>query len=1510
MCLRYLWTESIDKSFEKFLQEGARDLVEGFEEEGLSFRDIMARIKVDIGRQIPTLDQFDKQIVEFKNLKTELSNMKTPVDIHWLRVGAQPVKLALVSFARQWEEKYVDFLKTFTEDRIRTLVKFINDQQEGLGPPSPVDEPENEKLLYSTMTNIRDVKLATNAVKKLFPPIRDQCQLLKKHHVNHEGLTELDQAPNKWDEVIRMAFDVKEQILPLQSEEVLKIRNKIDIFAEELQNFCREFREKCPFDPANAVAGEYDLSYDTMNEYYNKTLAIRQKANDFNDLELLFDMQMSSYRELKECQEELILLKNLWDGVALVKETFESWNSILWDKIDTDSLVQQARDLQTQVKNMPKQIKAWALYRWLTDEVKNMATVLPLVNDLHGETMRDRHWSSIMTITQRSFEKGPDFCFKDLLDLKLHEFAEDVSEVVDQSVKEAKIEKKLAAIRATWSKMPVSFDTSNPDCPLLGELGEVIEKLDSDSLEMMGMTSQGRFIEFCKPVVDEWSGKLRAIDGALGVWTKVQANWCRLEPIFMQSADIRSQLPEDSKRFEQMDAAWKELMMDASNSSLIVEICCAEGREAALQAISEGIDTCEKALNEYLEQKKKAFPRFYFVANQALLDILSNGAKPLKVAEYLGDIFDGVKTLDFSKAPDTGRIACGHISKDTESVAWAEDMHIDGAVEAYLLQLEGHLRLQLRIELEQARATADNWELDNPREFWLEAYCAQLALVGTQIMWTEETNRVFEEIESGSETAMRDYKRVNDERIEKLIKRVQDPKLKKDVRNKIITLITIDVHGRDIIEQMAIAKISDSTNFKWLSQLRFHWSYCPQGMNLVTYTPDDLKTCVIRICDWTTVYCYEYVGNCGRLVITPLTDRCYITLTQALGLTLGGAPAGPAGTGKTETTKDLSRALGLQIVVFNCSDQMTYQTMAQIFMGIAQTGCWGCFDEFNRISIEVLSVVSTQYKCILDAIRAQVQVFLFAEEETKLISTCGAFITMNPGYAGRTELPENLKALFRSVAMIVPDLRFICENMLMSEGFIKARPLANKFVQLYSLCKELLSKQMHYDWGLRAVKSLLRQAGTLKRLEPDSDENPVLCRALRDFNTPKITTLDMPIFIRLIQDLFPGVWPDPFSDPDFESFCKEIAKQRGLQADKQFIIKTVGMLGILGVRHCMFIIGPSGCGKTEVWKTLMEALRARGEDGQWEQANPKAVTSDELYGTMSKTKEWKDGLIAVIFRNMSKEINGYKSSHQHKWVILDGDIDATWIESMNTVMDDNKVLTLVSNERIPFSPSMRMILEIQDMKHASPATVSRGGVLFINETDIGWKPYVESWREKLDQTQQGAFFVHFSNYFEQNIEAIRKSFGFSCPMLDMGFINSLTCFIDALLNNNTKENMEALRTMSLDEQKMSYDAMFVFALMWTIGGSIADDKTVNYRKAFNAFMKGISKTVKFPDQGECYDFLYEPKAKDWVSWESYIKQYAPLTEQMYQNIAARLPMQHFLSSFPKPLRMLSLSWPR
>ena len=172
------------------------------------------------------------------------------------------------------------------------------------------------------------------------------------------------------------------------------------------------------------------------------------------------------------------------------------------------------------------------------------------------------------------------------------------------------------------------------------------------------------------------------------------------------------------------------------------------------------------------------------------------------------------------------------------------------------------------------------------------------------------------------------------------------------VRMKIETLVTIQVYQKDLFkrvqENVARNEIRDIGDFDWTKNPRFYWRTedGKEGQALVCITDVDFT------------YQYEFLGAKERLCITDLTERCYISLSQALGMCYGGAPAGPAGTGKTETVKDLGRTLGIFVVVTNCSGEHKFRDMAKIFKGVCQSGLWGCFDEFNRISLATLSVVA------------------------------------------------------------------------------------------------------------------------------------------------------------------------------------------------------------------------------------------------------------------------------------------------------------------------------------------------------------------------------------------------------------------------------------------------------------------------------------------------------------------------------------------------------------------------
>jgi dynein heavy chain, axonemal len=393
----------------------------------------------------------------------------------------------------------------------------------------------------------------------------------------------------------------------------------------------------------------------------------------------------------------------------------------------------------------------------------------------------------------------------------------------------------------------------------------------------------------------------------------------------MGSEDIRAQLPEDSKRFDGIDASYKELMKDVTKTPNCVKACNQDGLFEKLEALQAKLALCEKSLAEYLETKRLAFPRFYFVSASDLLDILAKGNQPQQVAVHLPKLFDSISKLKFETTADgePSKTAIGMYSREDEYVAFTTPCECIGAVETWLNRLVDTMRSTLRHLLGEAVAAYE----EKPREQWIFDHPAQITLAGTSIWWTTEVNVAFGRLEEGYENSLKDYYKKQINQLTALIGLIQGT-MSSGNRQMIMTVCTLDVHARDMVAKLINEKAESATCFTWQSQLRLRWDDIDQN------------DCFINICDASFRYNYEYLGNTPRLVITALTDRCYITLTQSLHLIMGGAPAGPAGTGKTETVKDLGKALAIMVYVFNCSEQMDYKSIGNIFKGLAQSGTW------------------------------------------------------------------------------------------------------------------------------------------------------------------------------------------------------------------------------------------------------------------------------------------------------------------------------------------------------------------------------------------------------------------------------------------------------------------------------------------------------------------------------------------------------------------------------------------
>ena len=870
--------------------------------------------------------------------------------------------------------------------------------------------------------------------------------------------------------------------------------------------------------------------------------------------------------------------------------------------------------------------------------------------------------------------------------------------------------------------------------------------------------------------------------------------------------------------------------------------------EKLVRVFEEGtkkLDRIFKGLTDYLDMKRFQFPRFFFLSNDELLEILAETKDARAVQPFLCKCFEGIDRVNFSGAlidtlisSEGERVPLVH-HIDTES-----DIHL-GNTELWLKALESSMRSTLLQCLLHASETypSTNLTMANPnRNNWILNHAGQVVLTVSQLEWTKEAEQAL----VGGPEAIVAYLGVLDEQLKAIAMLVRGDTVSRPDRMTLASLCVLDVHQRDVVEELRRSGVQSARAFEWTAQLRYYWGTAVErGKNAAHVS--------VRLLKAEQIYANEYLGNSSRLVITPLTDRCYRTLMVAVELLYGGAPTGPAGTGKTETTKDLAKGVARQCIVFNCSEGLETFAMSKFFKGLVETGAWACLDEFNRIELDVLSVVAMQILTIVNAKRTRAKRFDFEGVTLTLNVHTNFFVTMNPGYAGRQELPDNLQALFRSCAMMVPDYALIAEIKLFSYGFLYAREMATKLTQVLILCSQQLSAQKHYDYGMRAVFAILIRAGRLREIHQDRwPEDKIVCTAVRDVNLPKFSRRDLGLFNAIVLDLFPTTKLTEEHDESVHDAAVDSCKQRHLEPSKEFLQTLANLHKTVQIRHGVMVVGCSGSGKS----SLVDVLSVAMKDVRLQSVNPKSVTLAQLYGTFDEaTREWQDGLFSSLFRACAQDVG-----ETLRWIRLDGPVDAGWIEDINTVLDDNKRLCLQNGEIIRMTARMTMLFETDNLDAASPATVSRVGMIYLDSSHITSEMLVSTFFAA-NPTTHSSLPPLLNTILRPCLSFLQRYPLLPIPVTPNEVVTSVCRLLNSLL----------VRMPDTSTLKQAEEAM-TFAIVWGVGSKLCKERFAIFRTFVKDYLKQEDSTLfrRARDllREERFDSLFDTKSCRWQPWES------------------------------------------
>uniref|UniRef100_A0A182NV76 Cytoplasmic dynein 2 heavy chain 1 n=1 Tax=Anopheles dirus TaxID=7168 RepID=A0A182NV76_9DIPT len=946
---------------------------------------------------------------------------------------------------------------------------------------------------------------------------------------------------------------------------------------------------------------------------------------------------------------------------------------------------------------------------------------LPVLATLQSDALIEKHWAKLCMMLTIDSKSQHDLCLGDVLGAsdRLLDQAADIQAIVRSAASEHVIRQAIVELEQ-WSatamlKLIDYTDSKGSSMKLIKDYVETLNKIGDNQFLLQSAKNSASFESFSDQA-DVWEEKLNNLDYIVTHLNQIQKRWIYLEPIFGVGT-----LKKEEAVFRSIDKNFRYIMKEIADDPRVVSVNKINNVLSIIETLQGQITRCQNALSAYIKSKRNAFSRFYFLSDDDLLELLGQSSKESIVQKHIRKLFPGVYRL---LVEDNSTRVVGFASEEGDEIRLLDPITIQATpVEDWLNVLVENIKDTLRNLLGQCLQVAESFDTATIDRFPMQLICLANAIAFTK--------RAEKAIIGMQLTNLKQHVQNEISKYSGMLQKSESQLMGIKLRSLLIDL----VYQQTTVDYLVGHNVTNVSDWYWLQQLKFY--------------ADPKANVTVRMVYAEFQYSWEFLGNYSKLVYTSLAHNCYLILTQAMQLGLGGNPFGPAGTGKTECVKSLGAMLGRLVLVFNCDENIDTAAMALILSGLARCGAWGCFDEFNRLQEATLSSISMLIQPLQRALKDKQSEVAMGGETIPLDQHCCVFVTLNPAgeeYGGRQQLPLNLQALFRPIAMQAPRPQQIARVTLFVEGFKQADPLGAQIVELFELSQKILSRQRHYDWGLRELKAvLLACGGALKCTDGETheyaQEATVVVNVIRANLMCRLTISDAKRFDVLLANVFPGIPIAPSANVDLRMRIVEAFSTVGQQQNERQVEKCLELYAQLQKRMGVVVIGPPQSGKTTIIALLKEALIAQGSTIRIHTISPKSMNRVQLLGKLDPdTRQWTDGVLTAMAVAVNAENRNVTS-----WIICDGDVDPEWIEALNSVLDDNRLLTLPSGWRIQFGSNVNFIFETHDLSTASPATISRMGIINLNVEDLPYQLIVAGW---LARHAQGEL---LKSYFDQHL---------------------------------------------------------------------------------------------------------------------------------------------------------------